>query len=425
MVSKQPATTTQISKVELPAWVDKASQENYEFAKQVADKPYVEYGGQDIADKSPLLQQAMGILSSGQMNNQTGFNQASDLFTKAAGGSAYTGQSADLFSKMAQPNANMSAASALYNKAGQGINGLNRDDYMNPFTSSVIDTSVQTARDELNKSLMGNADRAIAAKAFGGNRAAVVDANSISQSNKDIASLVAQLNSANFNQATSAMQGDIGAMQNSASGLAGLGGQELGALGNAASGLGGLGAKETSDWLSAATGLSSNQTASNRDTLQQVSGLLTAGGLDQNYQQSILDAQRARWDAAQNEDLNDVNLKLAALGMSPYGQTQTTKTTQQDGSSGTDFAQLGLGLFSLLFSLSDERLKKNKEKVGTKIVRGKKVPIYEYNYIGQPKGSSKIKGPMAQDVEKVLPNSVVDVNGIKMVDKRVLGALSK
>jgi len=35
----QPAQTQQVSKVELPAWVNEASQSNYDFAKQVAGRP--------------------------------------------------------------------------------------------------------------------------------------------------------------------------------------------------------------------------------------------------------------------------------------------------------------------------------------------------------------------------------------------------
>jgi hypothetical protein len=52
MGNSQPTTTTQIQKVELPAWVDNASQGNYQFAEQVANRPFEQYGGQQVADPS-------------------------------------------------------------------------------------------------------------------------------------------------------------------------------------------------------------------------------------------------------------------------------------------------------------------------------------------------------------------------------------
>jgi hypothetical protein len=425
MASKQPSHTTQTTEVKLPAWVDAASQENYDFAKQIADKPLVQYQGQTVADLSDLTKQAQGILASGALGDQTGYNAASDMFNKASGGSAYTSQAADIYKGLATPSSYITDANDLFKKAGQGILGLNRDDYMNPFQKDVIDSTVQTSQDALTQSLMGNADKAVAAKAFGGDRSAIVDAVTRSQSNKDLSSLIASLNSDNYNQATSAMQGDVTNMMNAGQGLAGLGATDLAGRTSAASGLGALGSKEVDDWLSAATGLSGNQTAANKDKLAQVSGLLTAGSQDQGHSQAVLDAAKSKFDEANNYDLTRLNILLSSLGMSPYGQSQTTDTKTQGGSSGTDFASMGLGLMSLLFGISDERLKTHKKKVGTKVVRGKKVPIYKYHYVGEPMDAPKHRGPMAQDLEKIIPEHVANVGGVKMVDKRVLGALAR
>lgn len=43
---------TQVSEVKLPAWVEQASQENYNFAKDVANRPYQPYTGNTVADFS-------------------------------------------------------------------------------------------------------------------------------------------------------------------------------------------------------------------------------------------------------------------------------------------------------------------------------------------------------------------------------------
>ena len=54
MKGGSPAETTQISKVELPKWVEKASKSNYEYANKIANKPMPLYKGQEVADPSSM-----------------------------------------------------------------------------------------------------------------------------------------------------------------------------------------------------------------------------------------------------------------------------------------------------------------------------------------------------------------------------------
>ena len=69
--------------------------------------------------------------------------------------------------------------------------------------------------------------------------------------------------------------------------------------------------------------------------------------------------------------------------------------------------QLGSGLGS---AFSDERLKTNIKRIGTHPVG---VGIYEYDYIW---GGGKQVGVMAQELEKVRPDAVFEVNGFKAVN---------
>ena len=69
--------------------------------------------------------------------------------------------------------------------------------------------------------------------------------------------------------------------------------------------------------------------------------------------------------------------------------------------------QLGSGFGS---SFSDERLKTNIKRIGTHPVG---VGIYEYDYIW---GGGKQIGVMAQELEKVRPDAVFEVNGFKAVN---------
>lgn len=92
-------------------------------------------------------------------------------------------------------------------------------------------------------------------------------------------------------------------------------------------------------------------------------------------------------------------------------------TTQQEAQS----SQLG-GLFDLAGSLgsaaifaSDRRIKRDIEELGT----WKGVKSYSYRYLGE---TERRVGVMAQEVEKIYPDAVVEINGIKHVDYGVLNA---
>lgn len=343
-MAKGGGSTTQTTQVKLPKWVDKASQENYKFAQQVANKPYNPYLGQTVADL-------------GQ-----GTKDAYELF----------------YSTMGQGNDNYAAASDLYAKQAQGILGLDRDAYMNPFVDEVESKALGALDKSRVQALMGNADKARAAKAFGGDRAAVVDAVTNAETAEKAGILSAGLRKDAFDTASGLMAGD------------------LANFGQAAAG-------------NIATG-----DAFNKQRMSDVTGLLGIGQQQQAQQQTELDDARSKFEDANNYDLERLNILLSSLGMSPYGRTETTKATTSGG--GFDPAQFGLGLLSVFAGMSDERSKDIHARIGEK--HG--VPVYEWNY----KGDDTVhRGPMAQDVEEVLPEAVIEFGGLKMVDKEVLGIL--
>jgi hypothetical protein len=85
-----------------------------------------------------------------------------------------------------------------------------------------------------------------------------------------------------------------------------------------------------------------------------------------------------------------------------------------------------LGLGAGAMKLSDEREKKDIDKVGTVFAYDEdaarqKLPIYEYEYKRDPTGVRHI-GPMAQDVEKIDRGAVHNIGGRKAIDtRRVMG----
>lgn len=355
---QQPTQTTQISKVELPPWVDKASQQNYAFAQQVANKPLVQYQGPTVAGVAPATQQAWNLMQN----------------AGSAGAADYSG-----------------AEGAYAGVAGQGpsyvtpgmLANTDLSPYMNPYTNAVVDTSLKALDQQRQQAIMGNADKASSSNAFGGSRQGITDAVTNSQSAMAAGQLSAQLRSAGYDQAVQGATGDLNR-------------QFQGALSNQSAEQ-----ANTQSRLAAAGGLAGLGDTAQRNLLQQFMGLTTAGGQQQQQQQAVLNANKAKFDEAQGYDTNRLNILLASLGMSPYGKTQTTQTTQTGGDSGSpDWAQAGLGalsIFGSLAKLSDRTMKTDIAKVG---MHPTGLPIYSYRYKGDPKTYPKMVGPMAQDVRK-------------------------
>jgi hypothetical protein len=76
-----------------------------------------------------------------------------------------------------------------------------------------------------------------------------------------------------------------------------------------------------------------------------------------------------------------------------------------------------VGGASKAFMASDIRMKRDIERVGTN-ARG--FPVYEFRYVGE---DARTIGLMAQDVEKTMPDAVIEIGGLKFVDYEMAGGL--
>jgi hypothetical protein len=85
---------------------------------------------------------------------------------------------------------------------------------------------------------------------------------------------------------------------------------------------------------------------------------------------------------------------------------------QQRAGMGLDFLTKGVGLAAGL--LSDRRAKEDIELVG----KENGYNIYEFNYKGK---EGRYRGVMAQEVEKIKPEAVIEVNGVKTVNYDMIG----
>lgn len=524
MSSKQPAQTTQVQKVELPAWVDKASQENYQLATQVANRPLEQYTGQTVAGVAPATQSAYDYLAkmvgstdplyakaTGMLDKASAFqDRASPLYDDAK---ALYDKTLPLYDKAAgfqdKAGAAYDATMPLYDKAtgafkragdiyegtmplyNQAVGWADRaggvqneaadifrstagpldiKSFLNPYTAEVEANAIRNANEGLTRNLLNVTNTARKAGAFGGSRHGIESGVTRAEGIKGIGDLSAQLRKAGIDFATNTAIADRAGRQAAGTGLlntgagylntgrgvldaaagmrdtaAGIGNTGAGFLSTAAglrdTGTGYLntatgtlntagGLRDTAAGnLSTARGLLDASTAAGNvanqygttagqmktSQMADLGALLGAGESQRGQTQAELDAAAKQFYERRDYPVEQLNMRLAALGMSPYGKTSTTQTTGKSESAGTDWATLGLGVLKTLPALlafSDRRLKTDIEKVGEE----SGLPMYAYRYKGDPKTYPKVVGPMAQDVEKKYPKAVKKIGGYRAID---------
>lgn len=341
--SSTPAKTTQTTKVELPAWVNDQAQKNIGLANQIAAKPLQQYQGETVAGFTPDMLSAFDMIKGNIGQTDPMRNQAADLFTKASG----------------------------------GINSLDRSKYMDPYLDEVVSKSLGALDDSRIQSLMGNADNAVKAKAFGGSRSAIVDAVTNAESAKDAGLLSANLRSQAFDKSTAMMQGDL------------------------------------SGYLSSGNALLGAANAQQQSSASDAAALLGVGQGQQAQNQAEIDANVGKFNEARDYDLQRLNVLLSTLGMTPYGQTSTTNGTSTPAQSGTNWGQLALGGLQLASAFSDRNAKTDIEKLGKDPETG--LDMYAYRYKNDPKTYPKVVGPMAQDIEKIAPHAVRKIGGKRVI----------
>lgn len=401
------ADTTQATQsqqtTQLPPWINTAAQQNYGLAQNIAAQPLQQYQGQLTADMAPQTQQAINTAASGG----------------SAGADQYNAAQAGYLGVMGQQPQQVNA--------GQ-LSSTNLSPYMNPYTQSVINSTLPIMQQNLGLQQIGNQSQAAGANAYGGSRQAIQQGITQSQGAMNMANMAAQLNQANYGQAVGQAQSDIS--QNMNAQLANQQAQQnQGALN-----------------LQGATGLANLGNQAQLSQARNFTEQATAGGLEQSQAQNEINANLAQYQQALQYPYQQLGVLQSALGMTPYGQSSTGAQTMQTQTSSNPLTMAMGGLSSLgsLFAgsgtagtgpsaianmgtffggLSDRKLKTDIKRIDTHPTG---IPIYSYRYKGDPKSYPKVAGPMAEDVAKIAPHAVrsMGVKGRKVVDMNVLGALA-
>lgn len=280
-----------IQRTELPSWVNEAAQENLRLAGQLAERPYTPYTGATVAGFTPEQESAFGMAQ----RNIGSYQPALTAATGAAAQSAFY-----------QPQ--QVAAPSFLTGNIQG--------YMNPYLAEVEQRATANLERGLQSQMNQIASQAAQARAFGGSRQGIQEGIAAAEGARSMGDLSAQLRSQGFQQAAALQQADQAralqaALANQQAGLQGaqIGLQGAGVLGNLA-------------------------------TQTQTQGLTDVGAMEAIGQQRQALAQRQLEDAysrfveQRDYPLQALNLRLAALGATPYGQTSTqTRTGGDTGSS--------------------------------------------------------------------------------------------
>jgi hypothetical protein len=386
-------TTTESKTIQLPAWVDKASQANYQQAQQVANRPYDAYGGETVAGLDPLYYQARNALTS-MDDMMAAYGNAGNALQGILG---YNPQDIN--------------APTL--RAGQ-LSETDLAPYLNPYTNEVEQRAIanmeRTGQGQQNQL----ASDATQKGAFGGSRQAMQQAIQGAETARGVGDLSAQLRKQGYDAATANALADIKARQEA----------------DTQTGTWRMTAQQESEKnrlqaqqnkTQAAQQLTSTADQYQKAQQNQIMMALGLGQISQEQAQREMDDLAGKWQKERDYPLEQLNILMSALGMSPYGHTETgTSTTKSSGGGGGLGGLLsgGMGLLQAFAGMSDRTEKTDIKKIGRD--EGLDVPLYAYRYKGDPKTYPKVVGPMAQDLEKKHPQLVRKVAGKRVVDLTTL-----
>lgn len=272
---------TQKSEVKLPAWVTAAGQKNLATAYDVAANMMGPYEGQRVAG---MTDAQMGNINALQGN----IGSTNPAFSYAQSQAANVGNY-----QPSQINAGYLANTDL-------------SSYMNPYTQNVINSGLSALDQQRMQALNQVGDTAVRTGAFGGSRQGISEGVTNANAAAGAGNLASQLMAQNFSQAQAAATNDLqrNYQMQAANQTAGLTGAQLNLAG--ALGLGTLAEQGQTSFLRGNAAAMTGQDAISAQNQRQ------------------LDALRQLYTEQQQFPLQQLQIPLQALGMTPYGQTQTT-----------------------------------------------------------------------------------------------------
>ena len=183
---QQQPTSTTVTNTNLPAWAQPYSEKILGQASALTDinqNPYQQYGGQRVADFTPMQQQAFNTIGGMQVSPQN--QQATNLAGAAGLGSLGAGQN--------------------YNRMATDPGAIQA--FMSPYQQNVTDYQKQQAVMDYGRQLPGMGAAASNKGAFGGSRQAIVEGEGQRNLQNQLAGIQATGSQNAFQNAQQAQQG--------------------------------------------------------------------------------------------------------------------------------------------------------------------------------------------------------------------------
>ena len=262
-------------------------------------------------------------------------------------------------------------------EAARGITPELYDRFYSPYVRDVANATQANLLESAAQQRSGLKSGAIGAGAFGGDRAGIAQAEMARQQNLANAQAMSNIYNQGYTQAMGLAGGQV---------------QNLGAMGQQLAGMGAGAQASALQGAQAQMAAGAQEQATNQAQLQ--------AAYDQFLQRQSNPFQLAQFFANISQ----------GLGSTAGGTSSTTAPPPNMASQLIGGATAAGNLFSGIGALSDERVKENIEAVG-QLNDGQ--TIYRYNFKGDPKTQI---GLLAQEVEQINPDAVMEAGGLKMVD---------
>lgn len=160
-----------------------------------------------------------------------------------------------------------------------------------------------------------------------------------------------------------------------------------------------------------AIGTGVNAIGSGIDQMKGLFDIANQGGAGQQSAiQAAIEDEKGQMEYANDEAWKNLQNYFGVVGAANWGGQSNTKETSTPSTWSTIAS--GLGMAHAFMKLSDRRMKTDIEPMG-QAPNG--LPVYSYRYRDAPHAPAEY-GFMAQDVEKVMPEAVKEIDGVKYVD---------
>lgn len=341
--SSKPQTVNNIT--QYPAWMEKPMQANIALANDIATQRdqagYQRYSASDrIAPMNDTQQQAIQRATASAGSWQP-------FLQGAAGGLAQANDLAGQAATRPMNSYNMNAAyagpSAMVRSGS--LAGTNMQQYMNPWTDQVTRNALGNLDQQRQSVQMQNADQAAKAKAFGGSRHGLLEAQTNQGFAKSAADLSLNSQMQNYQNAQQMANTDInrnlqaqGMNQSAINQMnqfnAGMG-QQANQFNAAQAQDADLAMRNFGLDASRVLGQNAGQWGNLASQYQQFNAndfnnLLTAGNMQQDHDQSIRDWNFGQWQGEQNFPLENLGIRQSAVTNTPYepGSSRTSNITR-------------------------------------------------------------------------------------------------